>query len=159
MCGGVIVLRSAANPSVWPLLRFAQAASTETSAAVQRLLSDANWTGSGVGTYSALAGTYRDTAGLPQPGAINTVSSAILGWGYLGVCLLAASFTQLLVMLWHGGFNRGRDSFFAAAAAACLVTIFCEAFCDASCTDPTFQIFAAIIIGLGLAQTVGRRAK
>ena len=159
MCCGVIVLRSAANPSVLPLIRFAHASSAEAGGAMQRLLSDANWAGAGVGTYQALAATYRDTAGLPQPAAINTISSAILGWGYLGVCLLAAILTQLLVTLSRGAFNRGRDSFFAAAATACLVTIICEAFCDASLTDATFQILAAIVLGLGLAQTVGHQVK
>ena len=159
MCCGVIVLRSAANPSVLPLIRFAHVSSAEAGGAMQRLLSDANWAGAGVGTYQALAATYRDTAGLPQPAAINTISSAILGWGYLGACLLAAILTQLLVMLSRGAFNRGRDSFFAAAATACLVTIICEAFCDASLTDATFQIFAAIVLGLGLAQIVGRQVK
>jgi hypothetical protein len=159
MCGGVIVLRSAANPSVSPLFRFARAASAETGGAVQRLLSDANWAGAGVGAYQALAATYRDSAGLPAPGALNTISSAVLGWGYLGICLLAAIFAQLFVMLWRGAFDRGRDAFFGSAAAACLVTILCESFCDASLTDATFQIFAAIVIGLGLAQTVGRQVK
>jgi len=126
---------------------------------MERLLSDASWAGSGVGTYQASAATYRDTAGFPRPAPINTVSSAILGWGYLGVCLLAAILTQLFVTLFRGAFNRGRDSFFAAAAAACLVTIFCETFCDASLIDTTFQILVAIVIGLGLAQTVGRQIK
>jgi uncharacterized membrane protein YjjP (DUF1212 family) len=112
-----------------------------------------------VGAYQALAATYRDTAGLPAPGALNTISSAVLGWGYLGICLLAAIFAQLFVVLWRGAFNRGRDAFFGSAAAACLVTILCESFCDASLTDATFQIFAAIVIGLGLAQTVGRQVK
>lgn len=39
-----------------------------------------------------------------------------------------------------------------------VVTAFCEASCDASFTAITVQMLAAIVIGLGLAQTTGGRA-
>lgn len=159
LCFGVIVLRFAGNSSMPLLVRLAQASSADAGAAMQRLLSDASWAGAGVGSYQALAATYRDAAGLPSAAPVNTISSVILGWGYLGVCLLAAVFAQLLVLLFRGAFARGRDAFFATGAAACLVTMICEAFCDASLTDATFEILAAIIVGLGLAQTVGRQVR
>jgi hypothetical protein len=156
--GGVIALRSAANPSVSPLLRFAKAFSAEAGAATLRMMSDANWAGGGVGSYPALAAIYRDASGVPGETAINTIASMLLEWGSVGLLLTAILPLQLLVVLLRGALSRGRDSFYAASAAACLVTACCEAFCDSSFTDASVRTLAAIIFGLGLSQTAGRQS-
>ena len=156
--GGMVVLRSAANPAVSPILRFAKIAIEDGGAATLRMLSDANWTGSGVGTYQALAAIYRDAAGSPGESAIHTIASMVLEWGQFGLLISFFLLAQLLVMLDRGALLRGRDSFYAAGAAACLVTAFFEAYCDTSSTDITVQMLASIIVGLGLAQTTGRQA-
>jgi hypothetical protein len=157
-CGGVIALRFAANSSLSPLFRFAKIQSPDAVAATVRMMADANWTGSGVGTYQALAAIYRDADGAPGPAAINTITSIVLEWGRAGMLMVFLLVFQLLVMLFRGALARGRDSFYAAGAAACLVVAFCEAYCDASFTTVTVQMTAAIIVGLGLAQTTGRKA-
>jgi hypothetical protein len=157
-CGGVIALRFAANSSLSPLFRFAKIQSADAVAATLRMIADANWTGSGVGTYQALAAIYRDADGAPGPAAINTIASILLEWGRTGMLMVFLLVIQLLVKLFRGALARGRDSFYATAAAACLVIAFCEAFCDASLTTVTVQMTAAIIVGLGLAQTTGRKA-
>ena len=157
-CGGVIALRFAANSSVSPLFRFAKIQSADAVAAALRMIADANWTGGGVGTYQALAAIYRDTDGAPGPAAINTITSIVLEWGRAGMLTVFLLVIQLLVTLFRGALARGRDSFYAASAAACLVIAFGEAYCDASFTTVTVQMTAAIIIGLGLAQTTGRKA-
>jgi hypothetical protein len=156
--GGLVVLRSAANPTVSPILRFAKIEAEDGGAAMLRMLSDANWTGSGVGTYQALAAIYRDAAGSPGESAIHTIASMVLEWGQFGLLISFFLLAQLLVMLDRGALLRGRDSFYAAGAAACLVTAFFEAYCDTSFTDITVQMMASIIVGLGLAQTTGRQA-
>jgi hypothetical protein len=157
-CAGVIALRFAANPSISPLFRFTGIESAEADAATLRMISDANWAGGGVGSYQALAAIYRDVTGVPGETAINTITSMVLEWGRGGLLIAVVLLLQLLVLLFRGALSRGRDSFYAAAAAACLVTAFCEAFCDASFTNITVQIIAAVTIGLGLSQTTGRRA-
>jgi hypothetical protein len=157
-CGGVIALRFAANPSVSPLFRFTRIATAEAEAATLRMISDANWAGAGVGNYAALADIYRGAAEAPGDAAINTVTSMVLEWGRVGLLIAIIVLLQLLVVLFRGALSRGRDSFYAASAAACLVTAFCEAYCDTSFTDVTTQMIAAIIIGLGLSQTIGQRA-
>jgi hypothetical protein len=157
-CGGVIALRFAANSSVSPLFRFAKIQSADAVAATLRMMTDANWTGGGVGTYQALAAIYRDTDGAPSPAAINTITSIVLEWGRAGMLMVFLLVVQLLVTLFRGALARGRDSFYAASAAACLVIAFGAAYCDASFTTVTVQMTAAIIIGLGLAQTTGRKA-
>jgi hypothetical protein len=155
-CCGVIALRFAANPSVSPLFRFTKVATAEAEAATLRMISDANWAGAGVGSYAALADIYRDAA--PGDAALNTITSMVLEWGRAGLLIVTIALLQLLIVLFRGAISRGRDSFYAAGAAACLVTAFCEAYCDTSFTDVTVQMLAAIIIGLGLSQTIGQRA-
>ncbi|MGA2291569.1 MAG: hypothetical protein ABSG20_24405, partial [Bradyrhizobium sp.] len=155
---GAIALRSAANPSVSPLFRFAKAFPAEAGAATLRMMSDANWAGGGVGSYPALAAIYRDASGIPGDTAINTVASMLLEWGGVGVLLAAILPLQLVVVLLRGALSRGRDSFYAASAAACLITACSEAFCDSSFTDAPVQTLAAILFGLGLSQTTGRQA-
>jgi hypothetical protein len=122
------------------------------------MIADANWVGGGVGTYQALATIYRDADGAPGQAAINTIASILLEWGRVGFLVLILSGLQLWTVLFRGALARGRDSFYAAAAAACLVTAVCEAYCDASFTAITVQMLAAIVVGLGLAQTTGGRA-
>jgi hypothetical protein len=156
--GGAVALRFAATPSVSPLFRLASPPSAEAGAAAARMMADANWAGSGVGSYPALAAIYRDAAGTPFETAINTISSMLLEWGRGGLVIALVLLLQLLVVLVRGALSRGRDSFYAASAAGCLVTAFCEAFCDASFTDLTVQMIAAIVVGLGLSQTTGSRA-
>jgi hypothetical protein len=156
--GGVIALRFAANPSVSPLFRFAKLQSADAGATILRMISDANWTGSGVGSYQALVAIYRDATGSPGDIAVNTISSMILEWGRGGLVIAIVLLLQLLVVLVRGALSRGRDSFYAAGAAGCLVTAFCGAFCDPSFTDLTVQMIAAVVVGLGLSQTTGNYA-
>jgi hypothetical protein len=63
---------------------------------------------------------------------------------------------QAFGIMFAGALRRGRDWFFPAAASGCLVVLFCEAFCDSSLIHPSSQIVAAVILGLGLSQTIGR---
>ena len=156
--GGVVALRFAANPEVSPLLRFTQLESADADAGTLRMIADADWKGSGVGSYAALAAIYRDTAGTPGPAAVNTIVSMVLEWGRAGLVIVMALLLHLIVVLFRGALSRNRDAFYAAGAAGCLVTAFCEAYCDPSFTDVTVQMLAAIIVGLGLAQTRGLHA-
>jgi len=156
-CGGVIALRFAANSSASPLFRFTKIEAAD-AAATLRMMSDANWAGGGVGSYQALAAIYRDAAGVPGPDAINTITSMVLEWGHAGLLFAMVFLLQLFVILFRGAISRGRDSFYAAGAAACLVSAFCEAYCDASSTDLTVQMLAAIVVGLGLSQTTGSKS-
>jgi hypothetical protein len=73
--------------------------------------------------------------------------------------LIAILPLQLLIVLLRGALSRGRDSFFVATAVACLVTIACEIYCDASFGEITVKMLATIIVGMGLAQTLGYQAK
>jgi hypothetical protein len=119
-CSGVIVLQFSANASVGPLFRFTRIELADAAAANLRMLSDASWVGTEVGNYQVLAAIYRDGTGLLGQVPVDTMASMILG--LRGVPLIAILLLQLIVLL-RGALSRGRDSFFAPTAAACLVTI------------------------------------
>src|SRR5207237_1038411 len=116
--GGVIALRFAANPTVSPLFRFTRLESADAAAATLRMLSDADWKGSGVGSYQALAAIYRDAAGSPGPAPLNGMASMLLEWGRAGLLLVMILVIQLIVVLLRGALSRLRDSSYAAGAAA-----------------------------------------
>ena len=159
MWGGVVALRFTATPSVSPLLRFAKVDSAEAGAPIMRMISDTTWAGTGVGSYHALATIHRDSTGAPADKPINTATKVLLEWGGLGTIVLLVLPLQLLIVLFRGALSRGRDSFYAATAAACVVTAFLETFCDTSFSYITVQILGAVVLGLGLSQTTGRQAR
>jgi hypothetical protein len=159
VCGGVVTLRFAADDTVYPMFRFVgRAVTDDESTAILRMLADVDWTGTGVGTYRAIAAIYRDGSGYPAPAPPNTVSSLILEWGYAGALSLIVLILQILTLLLRGALSRGRDEFYAAGAAACLVTLLCEAFCNPSLTHAAVQLTAAIIVGVGISQTAGHKS-
>ena len=65
----------------------------------------------------------------------------------------------LFGILLRGALTRGRDSFFSAAGAACVVLLAVEAFCDASLFASTMIVVASATIGLALAQSKSRTAQ
>jgi hypothetical protein len=155
----VIALQFAGNADRNPLLQFSRPVPAEADAAVNRMLSDTHWSGAGVGSYGALAGIYRDAAGLPGPTPINAITSILIEWGFVGTLLVACLLFQLLSVLIRGALSRGRDSFYASGAAACLLAIALQTYCDDSSAEISVQLLAAIIAGFGLSQTVGLRAR
>jgi hypothetical protein len=158
-CCSLVVLQFPTNASASPLFRFARSDLTDAGAATLRMLSDTGWAGAGVGNYGVLAAIYRDATAVPGQSAINTIAAVLLEWGYAGALIAAVPVIQLLIVLLRGALSRGRDAFFSAGAAACLVTICSQAYCDASLTGIAVQTLAAIIAGIGLSQTVGSRIK
>jgi hypothetical protein len=110
-CGGVVALRFAADPAANPLFRFRKLELAETSPATLRMLSDANWAGSGAGSYQALAAIYRDAAGIPGQTAINTITSIVLEWGHIGLLITVVFLIQLLVVLFRRALSGAETRF------------------------------------------------
>jgi hypothetical protein len=54
--------------------------------------------------------------------------------------------------------RRGRDSFYAAAGAGCLIGLTYQSYFDASLLNPAVGLLTAVIVGLALAQATGRTA-
>jgi hypothetical protein len=74
------------------------------------MISDANWTGGGVGNYQALAAIYRDVAGVPGQTAIKAIMLMLLEWNRAGLLIAIVLLLQLLVLLLRGAFIA-RQSF------------------------------------------------
>jgi hypothetical protein len=152
----IIAVRFEDNPTAIAILRFATSASADSLSVTQRALSDIKWLGSGVGTFDMLVPIYRDFGGTAVVEPASTIAKITIEWGRAALIVLAIIMLQLFVVMFAGAVRRGRDWFFAAAASACILVLFCGAFCDSSLTHPSSQIIATVIIGLGLAQTMGR---
>ncbi len=149
----VVAWRYDATRSISPLLQFATQAPADALSMAQRMLSDATWRGNGAGTYAQLAPIYQELGNLvasPPTGAAKIIIE--LGWP-MGLLILVGAIA-LIVVLYRGALGRGRDSFYPAAAAACVVTILGEAFCNASLFNTSVAVISDAIIGLGLAQSV-----
>jgi uncharacterized membrane protein len=109
-------------------LAFAEQGAARVAAA-QAMLADAQWSGSGAGTFTALLPIYRELDDTLPITSAPTSAAAIaieLGRPMLWVIVLAALGT--IVWLLRGALARGRDSFYPASGAAALVTLLLLAF-------------------------------
>ena len=80
-----------------------------------------------------------------------------LGWPALLAILIMT--LVLLVLLVRGALQRGRDLFYPAAGAGCIIVLTLEAFCDASLFSTAVLVYTMAALGLGLAQRASRTAQ
>ena len=62
-------------------------------------------------------------------------------------------------VLLRGALKRGRNSFYPALGAGCLLALLLRAFADAEIFAQSVSIIAAGTIGLALAQSTGRTSR
>lgn len=123
----------------------------------QRILNDAPLFGDGAGSFSSLLPIYQ--SGDSNTGDFVAVTAAAklsieMGKTFLWIAVLAASWGVFFFL--RGAARRGRDSFYAAAAGACLVTLMNLAFVNVGLTGSAIILLSAAIFGLGLVQSSGR---
>ena len=152
----IILWRHDSSHMLSPFLQFATAASPEAISITQRILSDTGWQGTGAATYTQLLPIYQEF-GSSVTKAPSTVSAFAIGLGWPMTLFIIAAAIELIVMLYRGALLRGRDSFYPAAATACTIIIFFQAFCDTSLLNPCVAMVGDAVIGLGLAQSVSNR--
>jgi hypothetical protein len=135
-------------------LRFARPSVEATATA--RVLDDAPLLGTGAGTFAAVHALYPDRqAASARTSTAGAILSVEFGRPFFWLAgFLAVALAGVLV---RGAFARGRDSFYAAAAGACVVVMLLQALRDASLLGPAMTVLAPITIGLGLGQSVSRR--
>ncbi|TQF33449.1 hypothetical protein [Bradyrhizobium sp. UNPA324] len=156
LIGAGIVLTFLFEKSSGPvLLRLVPEMGTETTAALERMLADTRWFGAGAGTFTALGRIYQSDAG-----AILTAPSAAIavfaGMGWIGLAAALAVSLIALVRLVFGALQRGRDSFFPAAAAACVLFAMVQSFAGPGLLRPAAILCLSVIVGLGLSQSVSQ---
>jgi hypothetical protein len=128
----------------------------EEVAPAKHLLSDAPVLGNGVGTFGLTSIAYQEFGAGALAVPPSTAVLVAIESGQLAIVILASFAARLFLVTFRGAVRRGRDFFFAAAAAAGVLVVFCESFVDSSLSNPTIQTVVAVMVGLGLAQSVGR---
>jgi hypothetical protein len=119
------------------------------------MLSDSGMLRNGAGTYQATLPVYLGQVfSFSRPPTTMAAQVIQIGWPLALISLLLG--VWLTILLFRGGLLRGRDYIFPSVAAACLVSVLSQAFCDASLLNPGIAVFVAIIVGLGLAQRTGQ---
>jgi hypothetical protein len=137
------------------LLRLNPDIGAETRAALERMLADTRWFGAGAGTFAAVGGIYQSDAGavLTAPSA---ATATFAGMGWIGLAAALGASLIALVRLFFGALQRGRDSFFAAAAAACVLFALVQSFAGPGLLRPAAILCLSVIVGLGLSQSVSQ---
>lgn len=121
------------------------------------ILADGTWIGTGAGTFAALLPIYRDVDDLTAGSAAPSTAAAIaveMGRPFLWTAVAVA--TAAAMFLLRGSLRRGRDSFYPAAGASCIVVLAVLSFINAGLFGATTAIIAPAILGLALAQSRGR---
>jgi hypothetical protein len=152
----IVVWRYDPTRGLSPLFQFASASSVDALSMTQRMLYDSRWVGTGAGTFAAVLPIYQDLGSsmvLPP----STISGFAVELGLPMTLFVIAFAAWLIVVLYRAALSRGRDSFYSAAAAAGVVILLAEAFCDASLLNASVAVLGDALIGLGLAQRVSGR--
>ncbi|MDA9409948.1 hypothetical protein [Bradyrhizobium sp. CCBAU 45384] len=138
------------------LLRLVPDVGSETKAALERMLADTRWFGAGAGTSSAVARIYQSDASevLLAP---STATAIFADMGWIGLAVAGVACVLALIRLFFGALQRGRDSFFPTAAAACVLFALVQSFAGPGLLRPAAILCFSVILGLGLSQSVSSR--
>jgi hypothetical protein len=80
-----------------------------------------------------------------------------LGWPML--CFITAALVGAIVVLLQASLQRGRDFFYPALGASCLITLLLLAFVNAGPLGTATTMIAAAVLGLALAQSKSRTVR
>jgi hypothetical protein len=152
----LIAIQAHARTGDWTLA-FAGYEPSSLLSITQRILADSVWTGSGAGTFAELEPIYRGAQEVVTDLAPPTTAAAIaveLGRPMLWASIVAPIIGTIALL--GGALRRGRDSFYPALGASCLVTLLILAFGNVGLFSMTVSIIAAAILGLAFAQSKSR---
>jgi hypothetical protein len=139
------------------LLRYASTSQSSLISMTQRLIADTGWLGTGAATFELLLPIYGNSrsGGVGIGAPTTAVQIAIeLGWPALWAIIIMTLIIVFLLI--RGALQRGRDSFYPAAGAGCLIVLTLEAFCDATLFSTAVVVYTMAALGLGIAQRIGR---
>jgi hypothetical protein len=140
------------------LWRFATSTDASEIGAYERALADVGWFGGGAGVSAESLSIYRDFGALSSIYAPTTAADWVFGLGKPAVVVVSLWAIGASIFLFWSALARGRDWIYAAAAAALILTLEAEAFTDLSLTTPVVGALAAVVLGLGVGQSVSRSA-
>jgi len=149
----------ATQPGIYtsdPTLALASVTPSEVSV-TERMLADGTWTGSGAGSFQALAPIYKDPDNLFRQTAAPTLAAAIaLELGRPALWAIIAIALGGIAILLRGGLNRRRSFFYPAGGASCLLTATVLGFSSVGLSSTPAMIILASSLGLGFAQSKTR---
>ena len=126
----------------------------------QRILDDAPLTGTGAGTFAAIAEIYRNIDEQTTLATPPTTAAAVaIELGRPMFWLIVAATACSIFILLRASLQRGRDSFYPTAGAACLITLFFLSFMDAGLLGTAAAMIAAATLGLAFAQSKSRSVR
>jgi hypothetical protein len=123
------------------------------------MITDGRWLGAGAGTFDAVARIYQNPEASSALVAPSAAVALLVDMGWVGLLGAALASVTFLVDLFRGALERGRDSFFPSAAAACLTFAVGEAFVGAGLLHTSVVTVLAVITGLGLSQSVSQTSR
>ena len=156
-----IGLMIAANQPTKPgrnwLLASGETSSAASNAMSERMLEDAPLLGTGAGTFAVLAPIYREMDDQSYGCPASTAAAVFaIELGRPLVWLIAAAALILIVILLRASLQRGRDWFYPAMGASCLVALFISAFVNTGLLGTAPGLIGAGAIGLALGQSKSR---
>ena len=123
----------------------------------QRILAETSWLGTGAGTFAVILPIYRDLDELTAGTAAPTAAAAIaIEMGRLFLWASVAGGIALAIMLLRAAAGRGRDSFYSAAGASCVIAITILSFNNTGVLGTPILVIAAATIGMAIAQSKSR---
>jgi len=139
------------------LLAFAAEPSASATSLSERVLDDAPLVGTGAGTFAALARIYREMNDPPAgPVAATAAAGFAIELGRPMLWFIAAATAGFLLPLLRASRQRGRDWFYPAIGASCLITLALLAFVNSGLLGAATGLIAASALGLALAQSKSR---
>ena len=91
-----------------------------------------------------------------MPNPPNAITGLLVELGRPMTVMIGVVTCIAIVVLLRASLRRGRDSFYPALGAGCLMALLIRAFADAEIFAQSVSIIAAGTIGLALAQSTGR---
>jgi hypothetical protein len=138
-------------------LAFATDAPAPLTSMSQRILGDTPLRGTGAGTFAAIAPVYRDiedqTAIITAPTAAAAIAIEL---GRPMLWLIVATMAGAIYGLLRASLRRGRDSFYPALGASCLITLLFLSFMNAGVSGSAAAMIAAATLGLAFGQSKSR---
>jgi hypothetical protein len=154
---GVLLLSREPNlQSDGPALAFASPSSPALISASERILADTHWPGVGAGAFAAISPIYRNIDDPPMPGPPNAITGLLVELGRPMTVLIGLVTCIAIVVLLRASLRRGRDSFYPAAGAACLLGVLVLAFVNAGILATSPAVLTASVIGLAFGQSKSR---
>jgi hypothetical protein len=157
LVAATLVALQAGSRKVDLTLAFAAARPASSVPVAERILADAPRTGTGAGTFFALVPIYRSSSDLDVAAVAPTAAAAVaveMGRPMLWAGVIAAF--GLAAFLLQAAARRGRDYFYSATGAGCLVAAIFMSFSGIGLFSTATTAVLAVVVGLAFGQSKSR---